>query len=46
MSKFLETYGVSISIKTNSFDCLNFIYEINECSLIYCNNRKEVNSYV
>ena len=46
MSNFMETYGKALSIKTISFDCLNFIYEINKCSLRYCNNQKVVNSYV
>ena len=39
-------YGKALSIKTISFDCLNFIYEINKCSLTYCNNQKVVNPYV
>ena len=46
MSNFVEKYGKTQTIKTIGFDCLNFIYEINECSLIYYNNRKEVNLYV
>ena len=46
MSSFMETYGKALSIKTDSFDCPNFIYKVNECSLKYCNNQKVVNLYV
>ena len=45
MSNFLENYGKAISIKTISFDCLDFIYEINECPLTYCINKEVMSLY-
>ena len=45
MNNFLENYGKTISIKTISFDCLDFIYEINECPLTYCINKEVMSLY-